>query len=106
MQYYFEPKYQFTVKPHVFVPPPKVDSAVISLKPRENRPELEDEKFFWRVVETAFGQRRKMLRRNLRQLTSQENLFKIQNNPIDLRRRGETLSEAEFIQLYKALKSL
>jgi 16S rRNA (adenine1518-N6/adenine1519-N6)-dimethyltransferase len=106
MQYYFEPEYQFTVKPHLFVPPPKVDSAVISLFPRQNRPELEDEKFFWRVVETAFGQRRKMLRRNLRQLTSKENLLKIQNNPIDLRRRGETLTEAEFIQLYKALRCL
>ncbi|MDY6914880.1 MAG: 16S rRNA (adenine(1518)-N(6)/adenine(1519)-N(6))-dimethyltransferase RsmA [Candidatus Cloacimonadota bacterium] len=106
MQYYFKPQYQFTVKPQLFVPPPKVDSAVISLKLRENRPELEDEKFFWRVVETAFGQRRKMLRRNLRQLASKENLEKIQNHPIDLRRRGETLSEAEFIKLYKALKSL
>ena len=40
MQYYFDVKYEFTVKPHLFKPPPKVDSAVISLTPRINKPKI------------------------------------------------------------------
>ncbi|MCD6181558.1 MAG: ribosomal RNA small subunit methyltransferase A [Candidatus Cloacimonetes bacterium] len=104
MQYYFDVTYGFTVKPNVFVPPPKVDSAVILLSPRKNRPPLADEALFWRIVETAFGNRRKMLRRNLRALVTKEQLEVVQQiSGIDLCRRGETLSEAEFIQLMDAV---
>ena len=44
MQFYFNVEYGFTVKPHLFIPPPKVDSAVIILTPRKDKPILEDEK--------------------------------------------------------------
>lgn len=104
MQFYFDVNYEFTVKPHVFNPPPKVDSAVISLTPRSDKPEIENEKLFWRIVETAFRNRRKMLRRNLRELISVEKIEQIQNaGNIDLKRRGETLTEEEFVILYKAM---
>jgi len=107
MQYYFNVNYEFTVKPHVFNPPPKVDSAVISLKPRTDKPELDNEKYFWRIVETAFRNRRKMLRRNLRELISVEEIEEIQNSGvIDLTRRGETLTEAEFIELYHKIQQI
>jgi len=107
MQYYFEVKYEFTVKPHLFYPPPKVDSAVISLIPRPDKPEIENEKYFWLIVETSFRNRRKMLRRNLRELISVEQIEKIQEaGIIDLKRRGETLTEAEFVQLYDLIKNL
>lgn len=104
MQYYFNVKYEFTVKPHVFKPPPKVDSAVISLMPRKDKPKIENEKLFWRIVETAFRNRRKMLRRNLRELIPVEKIEQIQNlGIIDLKRRGETLTEIEFIKLYELI---
>jgi 16S rRNA (adenine1518-N6/adenine1519-N6)-dimethyltransferase len=107
MQYYFIPKYEFTVKSHLFSPPPKVDSAVISLTPRLDKPEIENEKFFWHIVETAFRNRRKMLRRNLREIISKEKIEKLNEYcPIDLSCRGETLNEKEFIELYKAIKGL
>ncbi len=107
LQYYFTPKYEFTVKSHLFSPPPKVDSAVISLTPRLNRPEIENEKFFWHIVETAFRNRRKMLRRNLREIISKEKVEKLKEFcSVDLNRRGETLNEIEFIELYKAIKGL
>ncbi len=107
IQYYFTTKYEFTVKSHLFTPPPKVDSAVISLTPRLNKPEIENEKFFWRIVETAFRNRRKMLRRNLREIISKEKIETLKEFcPIDLSRRGETLNEKEFIELYKAIKGL
>ena len=107
MQYYFTPKYEFTVKSHLFKPPPKVDSAVISLIPRIDKPEIENEKFFWHIVETAFRNRRKMLRRNLREIISKDKIEKLNECcPIDLSRRGETLNETEFIELYEAIKGL
>jgi len=104
MQYYFTPQYEFTVKPHLFTPPPKVDSAVITLMPRLDRPVLENEKLFWQIIENAFGNRRKMLRRNLRQIITPEEIETIQESGlIDLKRRGETLNEAEYIKLYEAI---
>ncbi|RLC49053.1 MAG: ribosomal RNA small subunit methyltransferase A [Candidatus Cloacimonadota bacterium] len=107
MQFYFDVKYEFTVKPHVFNPPPKVDSAVISLVPRIDKPEIDNEKYFWKIVETAFRNRRKMLRRNLRELISVEQIEKLQDSGvINLTRRGETLTESEFLQLYKSIRNL
>ncbi len=107
MQFYFKPTYEFTVKPHLFIPPPKVDSYVIKLIPRQDKPVLENEKLFWTIVETAFGNRRKMLRRNLRQLITPEQIEQIQESGIiDLKRRGETLSEVEYIKLYEALLNI
>ncbi len=107
MQYYFTPKYEFTVKSHLFTPPPKVDSAVISLTPRLDKPEIENEKFFWHIVETVFRNRRKMMRRNLREIIPKEKIEKLNEYcPIDLSRRGETLTELEFIELFKAMKGL
>lgn len=107
MQFYFDVKYEFTVKPHLFNPPPKVDSAVISLTPRKNKPIIENEKYFWHIVETAFRNRRKMLRRNLRELISVEQIEELQNSGvIDLARRGETLTEAEFVHLYQLIEDL
>lgn len=105
LQYYFTPEYEFTVKPHLFTPSPRVDSAVISLTPRKDKPVIEDEKYFWRIVEISFRNRRKMLRRNLREILSKEKIEKLNEYcPIDLSRRGETLNEKEFIELYGSIK--
>jgi 16S rRNA (adenine1518-N6/adenine1519-N6)-dimethyltransferase len=61
-QFYAEPRIAFTVPPSVFVPPPKVESAVVLL---ETRPELplpatEHERFF-RIVNAGFRHKRKQL---------------------------------------------
>ena len=107
IQFYFKVDYGFTVKPHLFFPPPKVDSAVIVLTPRKDKPCLEDEKFFWKVVEVAFQNRRKMLRRNLRMILSKEKVEELGVNcKIDLARRGETLTEKDFIELYENVRTL
>ncbi len=61
-QYYTEPELVATVPAGSFIPPPKVDSAVLKLKLRE-KPAAEpaDEKYFFKVVKAAFAQRRKTL---------------------------------------------
>jgi len=107
MQFYFNVEYGFTVKPHLFFPPPKVDSAVIILTPRKDKPILKDEKYFWRIVEVAFQNRRKMLRRNLRMILSKEKIEELGAScNIELTRRGETLTEKDFIELYEAVSKL
>jgi 16S rRNA (adenine1518-N6/adenine1519-N6)-dimethyltransferase len=99
MQYYFDVSYEFTVKPHLFFPRPKVDSAVIKLIPRTNKPTIEDEKFFWRIVEVAFRNRRKMLRNNLKEILNSDQIVKL-SEEFEITRRGETLTEIEFVELY------
>jgi 16S rRNA (adenine1518-N6/adenine1519-N6)-dimethyltransferase len=67
LQAYYDIEYLFTVHENVFIPPPKVKSAVIRLK-RNKVERLEcDEKLFVRVVKAAFNQRRKMLRNSLKE---------------------------------------
>lgn len=60
VSYYAEPEKLFTVSAGSFMPPPKVDSAVIRLKIRKTPPvSPQDEKFFFSVIRAAFSQRRK-----------------------------------------------
>ena len=97
LQAWYDIEYLFTVEPHVFVPPPKVRSAVIRLK-RNKVQELGcDEQLFVKIVKTAFNQRRKTLRNGLKSipLTPDPNLETMLN------RRAETLSVEEFVYLTK-----
>ncbi|MCL2414327.1 MAG: 16S rRNA (adenine(1518)-N(6)/adenine(1519)-N(6))-dimethyltransferase RsmA [Bacteroidales bacterium] len=65
LQAFYDIEYLFTVHEHVFSPPPKVKSAVIRLT-RNTRKNLNcDEKLFFKIVKTAFNQRRKTLRNAL-----------------------------------------
>lgn len=60
VNYYAEAKKLFDVSRGSFMPAPNVDSMVIRLDLRKERPiELQDEKKFFRLVKAAFGQRRK-----------------------------------------------
>jgi 16S rRNA (adenine1518-N6/adenine1519-N6)-dimethyltransferase len=66
LQAYYRVEFLFTVNETVFIPPPKVKSAVIRLT-RNDRDKLEcDEALFFKVVKTAFNQRRKTLRNSLK----------------------------------------
>jgi len=79
-----------SLPPGAFRPPPKVQSTVVSLRFHEPDPPVADEAAFQRIVKTAFSQRRKML----------SNLL-----PVDLRRRAETLSIADYADLAKLLSN-
>lgn len=66
LQAYYTIEYLFTVPAHVFVPPPKVESAVVRLV-RNDVEKLDcDEKLFFQVVKQAFQTRRKTLRNALK----------------------------------------
>jgi 16S rRNA (adenine1518-N6/adenine1519-N6)-dimethyltransferase len=63
-QYYADVEYMFTVPREAFTPPPKVESAVVRLRPKRVSNETADRKFF-RVVRIGFAARRKTLLNNL-----------------------------------------
>ncbi|MBQ1991427.1 MAG: 16S rRNA (adenine(1518)-N(6)/adenine(1519)-N(6))-dimethyltransferase RsmA [Clostridia bacterium] len=66
VNYYSTPQLLFSVSAGSFMPAPKVDSAVIRLDILENpRVELKNEKLFFRIIKSAFGQRRKTLSNSL-----------------------------------------
>ncbi len=95
-QAYYEGTFLLSVEPSSFVPPPKVQSAVIRLVRKEGLKKNYDENLFKRVVKQTFAQRRKMLRNTLKPF------FK--NDPAILqkeffRKRPEELSVQEFIEL-------
>ena len=65
-QYYAEPELLFDVPPPCFLPPPKVTSAVITLRTRQERPwQIDDENTFFRTVRASFAMRRKKLANGL-----------------------------------------
>jgi 16S rRNA (adenine1518-N6/adenine1519-N6)-dimethyltransferase len=94
-QAFFDVEYLFTVPPNVFNPPPKVDSGVIRFTRKENYTLPVDEKLFFRVVKTAFNQRRKMLRSSLKSFNLSDSL---KEDPI-FTKRPEQLSVSAFILL-------
>ncbi|MDI3481002.1 MAG: rRNA (adenine1518-N6/adenine1519-N6)-dimethyltransferase [Tepidanaerobacteraceae bacterium] len=94
-----------------FVPPPKVDSAVVRIVFKsEPRVKLEDEDAFFKVVEAAFGQRRKILRNSLKSglalcgISPEKIDNALEKAGIDPARRGETLSIEEFAKLSALLR--
>ncbi|QEE09108.1 16S rRNA (adenine(1518)-N(6)/adenine(1519)-N(6))-dimethyltransferase RsmA [Bartonella kosoyi] len=88
-------KIAFDVPPQAFIPAPKVTSSVVHIIPR-TQPLVCSAQKLSLVTKTAFGQRRKMLRQNLKTLGGEVLLEKA---GIDGTRRAETLSISEFITL-------
>ncbi|MFN4761666.1 16S rRNA (adenine(1518)-N(6)/adenine(1519)-N(6))-dimethyltransferase RsmA [Gillisia sp. Q332] len=94
-QAFYDITYLFTVDPSVFIPPPKVESGVIRLKRKENYDLPCDEALFFRVVKTAFQQRRKTLRNSLKIFQLPDNL----REDAIFGQRPEQLSTEAFIDL-------
>ena len=99
-QAFYDATYLFTVPPSVFNPPPKVESGVILLRRKENFTLPCDETLFFKVVKTAFQQRRKTLRNSLKPFNLSDNLKA--NTIFD--KRPEQLTVAEFIELTKDIE--
>jgi 16S rRNA (adenine1518-N6/adenine1519-N6)-dimethyltransferase len=109
VQYYTEAKTVMTVPKTVFVPQPNVDSAVIRLT-RRSKPAVKvmDESFFFEVVRSSFGQRRKTILNNLshnlsKKLSKEQLLLALEAAEIAPERRGESLSIVEFGKLSDSL---
>ena len=103
IQYHCRVSPLIPVPPGSFRPAPKVQSAVVRLKPHKTMPWVcDNEALLSKVVSQCFQQRRKTLRNCLRPLTDDlESAAEI----IDLSRRAEQLSVAEFVKLTNSINT-
>lgn len=99
-QLFYEAKYQFTVPPGVFNPPPKVDSGVLTLRRKAIYTLDCDEKLLFKIVKMSFQQRRKTLRNSLKTLGLPKNIT--EDSIFDL--RPEKLTGDDFIALTKKIE--
>ncbi len=100
VQAFYDVEYLFSLGPSVFSPPPRVDSAVVRLRQKENPLVSETcEKPFRTLVKLAFGQRRKMLRNSLKSIAPD-----LTHHPVG-QLRPEQLSVSDFAKLNSKLIS-
>lgn len=109
VNFYSKPKIVVKVPKTVFMPQPKIDSAVIKLTLEKNLPDVDRDKFF-KIVKAAFSKRRKTILNSLSTYgfdldkeTIREALEKAGISPED---RAENLTVEDFIGLSKSLPPL
>ncbi len=87
------------VPPESFTPPPRVDSAVVRMLPRQN-PAPVDAQCLSEIVRVAFSQRRKLLRHTLG-MWLQEKAYA---GEFDVQRRAEEVPVAQYLALAGQIK--
>ncbi len=97
LQAFYSIEYLFTVSEQVFIPPPKVKSAVIRLVRNQVESLPCNEVLFFRIVKMAFNQRRKMLRNSLREIGIMPEQY--------AEKRPEQLSVEDFIELTSIIEN-
>ncbi len=92
----------FPVSPHCFRPAPKVDSAIVRLRPHKTVPyPVKDTGLFDQVVRAAFQQRRKTLRNSLKTFVQGTDI--LTDLSIDGQLRPENLSLEDYVNITNAL---
>lgn len=107
VQFYGRPKLCHTIPANAFVPPPKVDSAVLRIDRYEHPPVIvTDPASYFRVVKAGFSQKRKQLKNSLAAGLGKprtEIVALMAATGIDPTRRPQTLSLAEWAALAEVL---
>lgn len=109
VNFYSKPEIVVKVPKTVFMPQPKIDSAVIKLEIKKELPDVDKDKFF-KIVKAAFSKRRKTILNslstygfNIEKETIKEALEKLN---INVDTRAENLSVEDFIKISKTLPPL
>jgi len=97
-QWRTSPRKLLNLPPRAFTPAPKVESTLVEFVPVKNPEPAGSCAALQKVVATAFGQRRKMLRKSLR-ILMQEPEKTLEKLGIDPSLRAEALSVSEFCAL-------
>ena len=109
VNFYTIPEILVKVPKTVFMPQPKIDSAVIRLKMKEQLPDVDKEQFF-KVVKAAFSKRRKTIFNALStygfDLEREEFRKYLLKAEIKLEERAENLSVEDFIKISTTLPPL
>jgi len=101
-QWRTDPRILFSLPPDAFTPKPKVASAVVKLVPKAHPEPSCDISVLERVTAAAFGQRRKMLRASLKQMTPDPESL-LTGLGLDPKARAETLEISDFCRIANAL---
>ena len=96
IQYDFEVIPLFSVPREAFTPPPKVESAIVRLIPKDPEIKIKDRLLFQTIVREAFQHRRKTLKNALKKYLNQENMINFDINPT---LRPEALSVNDYVKL-------
>jgi 16S rRNA (adenine1518-N6/adenine1519-N6)-dimethyltransferase len=106
LQNYFEARVEFTVAPGSFSPPPKVQSALLSLRRRAvPRHSVADDPKFGPFLRAAFAERRKFLWKNLERHAPVDALGPaFERCGLPRNSRAEELSPDQFARLFEALR--
>ncbi|OSI09738.1 16S rRNA (adenine(1518)-N(6)/adenine(1519)-N(6))-dimethyltransferase RsmA [Neisseria zoodegmatis] len=103
LQYFFDMEMLIDVPPESFDPAPKVDSAVVRMIPVKHRiGKAENFEHFSKLVKAAFHQRRKTIRNNLKDMTTDEDLQAVGINPQD---RAEHIAPELYVALSNHLSA-
>ena len=101
LQWRYEIEHLFDVPPEAFDPPPRVNSAIVRMRPRAN-PAAVSPAVLGKIVSVAFSQRRKMLRATLGKWLVEHGY----TSEFDGTRRAEQVPVEEYIALALALPAL
>jgi 16S rRNA (adenine1518-N6/adenine1519-N6)-dimethyltransferase len=105
-QYYANPAIVLRIPPGAFRPPPKVQSALVRMMLPGQRAALNvsDDKRFLQFIQGCFGQKRKTLRNNLKQLASDRKIHQaLEDCGLRPDSRAEQLTLAQFATLFASL---
>lgn len=90
-----------------FDPSPNVDSAIIVMTPRKDKPIIMYPKLFHALLTASFAHRRKTMTNNLIPLLGRDKVKRLEEiSGLDFKCRGESLDEADFIRLSELMAVL
>ncbi|WP_427157754.1 16S rRNA (adenine(1518)-N(6)/adenine(1519)-N(6))-dimethyltransferase RsmA [Aliinostoc sp. HNIBRCY26] len=106
VQYLAECELICHVPASAFYPPPKVDSAVVRLRPRPIETPANDPKKLENLLKLGFGAKRKMLRNNLQSVIDRDRLSQLlEKLNINPQARAEDISTQQWVELANLLGS-
>ena len=99
LNYYYDVEKLFFVDRKCFDPVPNVDSAVIRFNKKEDKPELKNEKLFFKLIKDSFHMKRKNIRNNLKTYNLDIVEKTLNKYGLNLQDRAENISLECFIEL-------
>ena len=93
-----EIKKHFDISKNSFFPRPKVDSTILSFKPKKKYLYLRNPKNLEKITQILFSNRRKMINKNMKKIFKKK-LFLLENLKLDLNKRPGELSNEIFYKI-------
>jgi 16S rRNA (adenine1518-N6/adenine1519-N6)-dimethyltransferase len=97
IQYFYDVEKLFDVAPNSFNPPPKINSSIVELIPKkEFKEKILNFVNFEKITKLAFGQKRKTIKNNFREVLNEADFEILNINP---QNRPETLGVDDFVRI-------